>query len=648
MSRRALASFLIAGVAMAFVPNLRSALDFPVFYLIFLYSLFFWVTQATSWNILTGYSGYFSFGQAAFFGVGVYTAAILVQRYGIAFFATLPAAGIVATALAAMIGFLAFRLRALRGEVFALLTLAVTFVLTAFAGLNSFVDGGQGRRISVPDYPSFLGSYPDFIYRVGLVMAIASVAVAYAIQHSRFGRGLFAIRDDEDVAEALGTPTLRYKMLVLSLSGFLAGAAGGIHSLQISYITIGETFNFTVPLFVILMSVLGGRNHWLGPVIGATVVYTLRDRLAGAGFEAWSQILLGTILILAIIFAPEGLYPRVRERLRLVVFVGVLALAVEQVWDIGGAALDQITIAMLVVLPVLLVPTRLLRWAGWLRPTPLSVDREARRPATWDRESLTMRTISPEATTNGEGDSGTGPLLQCEHIRMEFDGLQALQDVDVSISAGEIVGLVGPNGSGKSTLINVMSGMFAPTSGSVRFRGKDITGRPPHVISNLGIARTYQIPRPFATMTVLENVAVACMFRHDGMSRSEAQHAAWEYLEFTGLVDVADTLPSGVNLHQRKFLELARALASEPEVLMLDEVLSGLNPTEIDESVEMIRRVHESGHTIVIVEHLMRVVTDLASRMVVLNYGRLLAEGTPDDVMNDREVVKAYLGRDRA
>lgn len=259
-----------------------------------------------------------------------------------------------------------------------------------------------------------------------------------------------------------------------------------------------------------------------------------------------------------------------------------------------------------------------------------------------------MRTISQAATADGEGDAGSGPLLQCERIRMEFDGLQALQDVDVSIAAGEIVGLVGPNGSGKSTLINVMSGMFAPTSGSVRFRGRDITGRPPHVISNLGIARTYQIPRPFATMTVLENVAVACMFRHEGMSRLEAQHAAWEYLEFTGLVDVADTLPSGVNLHQRKFLELARALASEPEVLMLDEVLSGLNPTEIDESVEMIRRVHGSGHTIVIVEHLMRVVTDLASRMVVLNYGRLLAEGTPEDVMNDREVVKAYLGRDHA
>ncbi len=646
MSRRALAWFLIVGVGLAFVPNLRSVNQFPVFYLIFLYSLFFWITQATSWNILTGYSGYFSFGQGAFFGVGVYTTAILVARYGLNFFATLPVAGAVATLLALTIGFLAFRLRTLSSEVFALLTLAVTFVLAALAGISPFIDGGQGRRISLPDYPSFLGSYPEFIYRLGLVMAIVSVAVAYSIQHSRFGRGLFAIRDDEDVAEALGTPTFRYKMLVLALSGLLAGAAGGIHSLQMGYVTTGEAFSFVMPLLVILMSVLGGRNHWLGPIIGAIVVYTLRDRLAGAGFEAWSQILLGVVLILAILFAPEGLYPRLRARLRLASVAALVPLAVTFGADIGGAALDRVTIAMLVVLPVLLVPARFLSRTGWLRPVVVPPSREARRAPTWDSEAPFARIAHRDSLSVGDADSD--PLLQCEGVVKEFAGIRALQDVDISIFSGEIVGLVGPNGSGKSTLINVMSGMFAPTAGTVRFQGEDITGRPPHIVSRLGIARTYQIPRPFATMTIHENVAVACMFRHDGMSRSDSQHAAWEYLEFTGLVEVADTLPSNVNLHQRKFLELARALATEPKVLMLDEVLSGLSPTEIDESVEMIRRIHSSGHTIVIVEHLMRVVTELSSRMVVLNHGRLLVEGTPNEVMNAEEVIKAYLGREHA
>jgi branched-chain amino acid transport system permease protein len=190
--------------------------------------------------------------------------------------------------------------------------------------------------------------------------------------------------------------------------------------------------------------------------------------------------------------------------------------------------------------------------------------------------------------------------------------------------------------------------MYRPTAGRVEFEGSDITGQPPHLVSGLGIARTYQIPRPFESMTVLENVAFACMFRSNGLSLAGALQAAEEYLEFTGLSNVAHSLPSQINLHQRKFLELARALATEPKLLMLDEVMSGLNPAEIDESVEMIRKIHASNVTLVVVEHLMRVVTKLASRMLVLNYGRLLAEGQPEQVMQDPEVVKAYLGKEHA
>jgi ABC-type branched-subunit amino acid transport system ATPase component len=245
-------------------------------------------------------------------------------------------------------------------------------------------------------------------------------------------------------------------------------------------------------------------------------------------------------------------------------------------------------------------------------------------------------------------DGEVTPILESHDIRMEFNGVHALDGVTVSVSRGEIVGLVGPNGSGKSTLINVLTGMFVPTGGRVVFEGSDISGEPPHVVSGLGMARTYQIPRPFESMTVLENVAFSCMFRSNGLSLSDAIEAGWEYLEFTGLSRVAQSLPSQINLHQRKFLELARALATQPKLLMLDEVLSGLNATEIDESVKMIRKIHGSGVTLVVVEHLMRVVTELASRMIVLNYGRLLAEGPPLQVMRDPEVVKAYLGKEHA
>jgi branched-chain amino acid transport system permease protein len=240
------------------------------------------------------------------------------------------------------------------------------------------------------------------------------------------------------------------------------------------------------------------------------------------------------------------------------------------------------------------------------------------------------------------------PLLQCNDIKMEFSGLRALKGVDFELTAGEIVALVGPNGSGKSTLINVMSGALVPTAGRVVFNGEDVTGRRQHVISRLGIARTYQIPRPFAAMTVLENVAFAAMFRAKRLSRAEAERGAWEYLDFTHLAEVAHQLPDSINLQQRKFLELARALASEPSVLMLDEVLTGLNPAEIESSVQMIRKIHAAGITLVIVEHLMRVVTELSTRLVVLNQGALLAQGLPHEVMKRPDVITAYLGREHA
>ena len=376
MTLRSAATFAVVGLALLFVPSLREVLGFPVYYLVFLYSLCFWITQATSWNILSGYSGYFSFGQAAFFGVGLYTTAILVARYDANFFLTIPIAGAMSTLLALLIGFVAFRLRALRGEVFTLLTLVVTFVLAAFARLSSFVDGGQGRAVKIPDVPAFLGSYTDMIFRLGAVMTICALAAAYAIQHSKFGRGLFAIRDDEDVAEALGAPTFRYKMVAFGVSGFIAGIAGAVHSLQTSYVTIEETFTFIVPLFVILMSVLGGRGHWIGPVVGALVIVSVQDRLAGSDYSNVSQILLGAMLTVTILFVPEGLYLRLASRVRLALAVFAVVLVVETVIGAFEGDLTRVIVAVLAVLPMLFLPRRWLSGTKWLRPVdPSPADR---------------------------------------------------------------------------------------------------------------------------------------------------------------------------------------------------------------------------------------------------------------------------------
>lgn len=239
-------------------------------------------------------------------------------------------------------------------------------------------------------------------------------------------------------------------------------------------------------------------------------------------------------------------------------------------------------------------------------------------------------------------------ILTCDNVTKDFGGLRALNGISTTVSEGEIVGLVGPNGSGKSTLINVITGRYPVTEGRLTFKGRDITHDEPHTITQLGIARTYQTPRPFDTMTVLRNVMVSSTFGHSNQGLAQAERNAYETLTFTGLAEYAELPVGSLNLHQRKFLELARALSTNPELLLLDEVMAGLNPTEIDESVEMIRKVHESGITIVIVEHLMRVVTSLSSRMIVLNYGQIIADGTPQQVMNDPDVVTAYLGREYA
>jgi branched-chain amino acid transport system permease protein len=357
VKHRQLAVLLAVVAALAFVPNLQDATGFPVFYLVYAYFVFFWIAQATSWNILSGYTGYFSFGQGAFYGLGVYAAGDLVSREGVNYFLTIPIAGVLGGLLAAGVGALAFRLGSLRGEIFALLTLAVTFTLSAIAQLSTWVDGGQGIPIQIPEYPAFLGEYQDLVYRLGLAVAFLAVLAAFLIESSRFGWGLFSIRDEEDVAEELGVPTFRHKMLAITISGTLGALSGAVAALQVGYLTPEGVFNLTVPLLVIVMAVLGGRRHWLGPVIGALVIYSLQERLTNSGLGEWGEVVLGGILVLMILFAPEGLYERIRDRPRRAVAAGVtLVVATAFAGLIGwGIATDWLSTGLIAATLVLLV-----------------------------------------------------------------------------------------------------------------------------------------------------------------------------------------------------------------------------------------------------------------------------------------------------
>ena len=634
--RRGLVALVVVSALLGVLPFVQDEISLSAFYIVLLSTFFFWTAQATSWNVLSGYSGYFSFGQGALVGLGAYTVAVHVGRNDGSFFLAMGAAAVLSAALAAVVGGLAFRLRSFRGEGFALLTLAVPFILASLARLNESIDGGQGIIVPVPEFPEGIGSFQDFLYLLNLVVAVVAVAFALIVQHSRLGWALGAIRDAEDVAEGLGVPTFRAKMVAIVASGILGGVSGAVFALQIGFVTVEGVFGLTIPLFVIVMCVLGGRTHWLGPVIGAMLIVTLQDRLATSGLEGWRLVILGSVLVVLVVAAPEGLLPRLRARPWLALAAFLVVTAVTAIVGIGEEEIDWVGAGMAAAAGVALWPV-----AGRMREPSVVDQVEHVEPAA----APTPATSPPVTGTDIDATSEGAVLVECRDVVRHFGGVKALQGITLDIGPGELVGLVGPNGSGKTTLVNLLAGSLRPTSGSIRVAGQDIRRLPPHRIAHVGVARTYQTPRPFESITVRDNVAMAILFGRRRVGLAEARTTAQEFLEIVGLAARANAYPAQINLHERQLLEMARATATNPQVLLLDEALAGLNPAEIDNAVEVVRRIHAAGVTIVIVEHLLRVVNQLATRVVVLDRGRCLADGPPQTVMREPAVVQAYLGR---
>lgn len=627
---RGLAGLLTTSAALAVVGLFSADLGLPAYLLVLLATILFWSTQATSWNLLSGFAGYFSFGQGAYVAIGAYSTAVLTGRHGVNFLYSIPVGAALGGVLALLIGTVAFRLRGLRGEIFALLTLAVPFILAAYARITDWVDGGQGTTIPLPGYPDWIADFQHLMFLLNLAVATVAVGLALAVHRSRLGRGLAAVRDAEDAAEVLGVPTFRYKMVAVVLGGLLGGAGGAIFALQIGFVAVESVFNLTIPLFVIIMSVLGGRTHWLGPVIGATLIVTLQDRLAAGGLSAWSAIIFGGLLALLVVAASDGLYARLRAH----PWPAVAALVVVTAAALAAGTMETVTALLFGMLAAAVVAIA----AGLLRPV-----RSGTPPP--DAGVATGKEAPPRHKPAPAGD---GPLIVCKGVTKYFGGVRALEKVSLTVDRGEIVGLVGANGSGKTTLVNLLSGAMRPTHGSIRIGGRSTVGTAPHRIAHAGVARTYQIPKPFASMTVRDNVAMAVMFGRDNAGLPAARRAAGRHLATVGLSHLADAYPDALNLHQRQLLEMARAIAADPTVLLLDEALAGLNPAEIDDAVRVIQTIHDSGISIIIVEHLLRVVRGLATRVVVLDHGSLIADGEPTAVLSDPAVVEAYLGRQRA
>jgi branched-chain amino acid transport system ATP-binding protein len=235
-------------------------------------------------------------------------------------------------------------------------------------------------------------------------------------------------------------------------------------------------------------------------------------------------------------------------------------------------------------------------------------------------------------------------ILQVEGVSKRFGGLQALSRVTFDLPEGQIMGLIGPNGAGKTTLFNVINGVYKPEEGKVIFREQNVTGRKTYEMSHMGLARTHQIVKPLTELTVRDNVVVGACFGHEGHGLRQARKIADQVLEFVGLADMSGQEAGNLNVAQKKRLELARALAARPYLLLLDEVLAGLNPSEIDGMVKTIREIRSQGVTIIMIEHVMHAIMNVSERIIVLDYGKQIAEGTPEEVQNNDEVIEAYLG----
>jgi ABC-type branched-subunit amino acid transport system ATPase component/ABC-type branched-subunit amino acid transport system permease subunit len=570
----------ILGVAVA-VLVLSFVLLKSAYYQLVLTQVLLWAVLSLAWNILCGYSGYFSFGHAGFWGLGAYTVALGMMYFDLSPWISIPFCALVGAAAGAIIGYPTFRLR---GHYFALAMLAYPLAtLYVFQWLGYQELTLPMKREAPLLYMQFEDPRGYVVLALGLL--VVALLISLKVENSRFGMSLMAIKQNEPAAEAAGINTWRWKMLALMLSGALAAVAGGLYAVILLVVTPETVFGMLVSAQALILALFGGVGSLWGPVIGAVVLVPLAEGLnaeLGDVLPGIQGVVYGVAIIAIILLAPEGVYWRV---------------------------LDRFSKRAPAATPPAQMPAR----ATNIAPLP-------RAPVSTGADLLVLRDIG-----------------------ISFGGLRALDGIDLTLPEGGLYGIIGPNGAGKTTLFNVINGFLASDSGAITFAGEAITGLRPNQVCRRGVGRTFQVVRAFPRMSVLENVIVGAFIRAptDAVARDMALAA----LDRVGLVDQAEKIAGGLTTRELRLMELARALVPHPRLMLLDETLAGLGHDDLGGILGVIRQLRAEGITVLIIEHTMHAMVQLVDHFTVLDHGRLIATGRPQDVVRDSRVIEAYLGK---
>ena len=582
-----------------------------------------WASMGLSWNVLSGYSGLISFGQAAFFGLGGYTMTIAFVKFGLTPWLGIPLGCVVGVLAGIVIGLPTFRLR---GHYFGLSMLAYPLAM-----LYVFEWMGY-QEVSLPmkrENPLMFAQFQDQRMYMVLAMALLVVCmlISLKVERSRFGRQLLAIKQNEPAAEAAGINTWRQKMYAIMLSGGMAAAAGGMYANVMLVVTPQSMFGMLVSAQALIFALFGGAGTFWGPVIGAAVLVPLSEILHGElghVIPGIQGVVYGAAVIGIIILAPEGIYWKIRDKIA--AKRAAAAPGAASAGAAGGVSADASA-----------------GTAAGAAPAAVPVADASATPATPAGPALAAQADGAAAARTATLTSAK-PLLTLDHVSLAFGGLKAVDNVSFTVKTGAIHGIIGPNGAGKTTMFNVINGFLPPASGAITFEGRALAGLKPHQVCRQGIGRTFQVVRAFPRMTVLENVITGAYA--GATTDAEARTLALNAVARVGLGGAqASAIAGGLTTKQLRLMELARALASKPRLLLLDETFAGLAHDAIDDLMEIIRQVNREGVTVLIIEHTMQAMVLLADEFGVLNHGSLLAQGAPAEVVRNRAVIEAYLGK---